>query len=78
MNEAIPKNINYLIPESGNTSKRANAVASYRHHYLYNYGLGETNFYLHADNCSGKNKNNGGLFVDYRMKYLVISTIIGK
>ena len=30
----------------------------YVHHYFQNHGLGKNHAHLHADNCSGQNKNN--------------------
>ena len=51
MCEAIPRQVNYLIDE-------ASDEASDVHHYFQNHGLGETRVHLHADNCSGQNKNN--------------------
>ena len=32
-------------------------MVSYLHYFFENYGLGETDVYLHCDNCSGQNKN---------------------
>ena len=58
MNEGIKKQVAYLIPESVVIGKGSNAVMSYLDHYLDNYVLGEEDFIIHADNCSGKNKNN--------------------
>jgi hypothetical protein len=58
MCEAIPQQVNFLIDEASATGKGANATISYVHYYLENYGLGETDVHLHADNCSGQNKNN--------------------
>ena len=58
MAEAIPKNVLFLIPESVSINKGANAVISYLHYYLHEYGLGETIAKFHADNCVGQNKNN--------------------
>ena len=55
--EGFPQQINYLIDESVNTSKGANGVISYLHHFFENYSLGETSVQLHCDNCSGQNKN---------------------
>ena len=40
-----------------NIGKGANCIVSLLHHYLSNYGFGETRLTLHADNCSGQNKN---------------------
>ena len=56
--EAIPRQVNYLIDEASNVGKGANSTISYVHHYFENHGLGETHAHLHADNCSGQNKNN--------------------
>jgi hypothetical protein len=47
-----------LIQESENVGKGADAVISLVHHYFENFGLGEKNVIIHADNCSGQNKNN--------------------
>ena len=58
MCEAIPQQVNFLIDEASATGKGANATISYVHYYLEKYGLGETDVHLHADNCSGQNKNN--------------------
>ncbi|XP_064631663.1 uncharacterized protein LOC135489956 [Lineus longissimus] len=55
--EALPQQINYLIDEGMASSKGSNAVISYVHHFLGNYGLGEKHADLHCDNCSGQNKN---------------------
>ena len=40
------------------------------HHYFEHHGLGETSVHLHADNCSGQNKNN------YFIWYLAWRTIL--
>lgn len=56
--EAVRKQVNYLIDESQSSGKGANVVISYLHDYLENFGLGETDLHLHADNCAGQNKNN--------------------
>ena len=58
MCEAIPQQVNYLIDEASDVGKGANTTISYVHHYFQNHGLGETRVHLHADNCSGQNKNN--------------------
>ena len=57
-NEAIPRQVNYLIDEAVDVGKGANSTISYVHHYFANHGLGETHAHLDADNCSGQNKNN--------------------
>ena len=56
--EGIPRQVNYLIDEASDTGKGANTVVSYLHHFLTYHALGEVNLGLHADNCSGQNKNN--------------------
>ena len=58
MCEAVPQQVNYLIDEANDVGKGANSTISYVHHYFQNHGLGETCVHLHADNCSGQNKNN--------------------
>ena len=70
MCEAIPWQINYLIDEASDAGKGANATISYVHHYFEHHGLGETSVHLHADNCSGQNKNN------YFIWYLTWRTIL--
>ena len=62
-NEGLPKQVNYLIDEShtigtnGTSSHGPNNVISMLHHYFAKHGLGEKGCILHADNCSGQNKN---------------------
>ncbi len=56
--DALPRQVNYLIDEASDTGKGANTVVSLLHHYLGNHALGESELGLHADNCSGQNKNN--------------------
>lgn len=56
--EAFPKQVNFLLDESCQTGKGANCVVSMLHYFFENYGLGETHVHLHADNCSGQNKNS--------------------
>ena len=70
MCEAIPQQVNYLIDEASDGGKGANTTISYVHHYFEYHGLGETSAHLHADNCSGQNKNN------YLMWYLAWRTIL--
>lgn len=70
MCEAIPRQVNYLIDEASVVGKGANTTISYVHHYFQNHGLGETRVHLHADNCSGQNKNN------YFIWYLSWRTIL--
>ena len=49
--DSFPKQVNYLIDEASSSTKGANSVISYLHHYFENYGLGEKKAILHADNC---------------------------
>ena len=56
--EALGKQVNYLIDEAVTCGKGANSVISYFHHFLGAYGLGEVKLHIHADNCSGQNKNS--------------------
>jgi len=56
--EAIPRQVHYLIDEACDTGKGANTVISLLHHFLGNHSLGEHELALHADNCTGQNKNN--------------------
>ena len=43
--------MNYLVDEACASSKGANTVMSYLHHYFDTHGLGEKKLILHADNC---------------------------
>ena len=56
--EAIPRQINFITEKSGEVGKGANAVISRLHYFFDVHGLGETDVYQHADNCTGQNKNN--------------------
>ena len=56
--EAIPRQVNFLTDEAGDCGKGANAVLSRLHYFFHHHGLGEKDVYLHADNCTGQNKNN--------------------
>ena len=38
--------------------ERANLIISLLDHFFKTYGLGERKVHLHADNCSGQNKNH--------------------
>ena len=49
--------VNYLIDKAVNTGKGANNIISMLHHFLATHNFGEANLHLHADNCSGQNKN---------------------
>ena len=41
------------------------------HHFLQTHNLGEANLHLHADNCSGQNKNR------FVMQYLAWRVLVG-
>ena len=56
--EAIPRQVNFIIDEASDTGKGANTVVSLLDYFFSHYGLGESTASLHADNCSGQNKNN--------------------
>ncbi|XP_064646740.1 uncharacterized protein LOC135499730 [Lineus longissimus] len=58
MTEGIPKMVIFLLDEATNVGKGANCVISLLDFFFDNYGLKETVAHLHADNCSGQNKNN--------------------
>ena len=60
-NDAIPQQTNYLIEEREWVGKGADVVISMIHHYFETHGYGETHAKIHADNCSGQNKNNAML-----------------
>ena len=49
--DAYQEQVNYLGDEAVCSMKGANAVVSYLHHYLHEYGLGECKMILHVDNC---------------------------
>ena len=61
----LSRQVNYLIDEASSSGNGANFVISLLHHFLATYGVGEAHLQLHADNCSGQNKNN------YTMHYLM-------
>ena len=56
--EAIPRQVNFIIDEASDTGKEANTVVSMLDFLFSHHGLGEATASLHADNCSGQNKNN--------------------
>ena len=56
--EAIPRQVHYLVDDASDTGKGANTVVSFLHHFLHHHDLGESELALHADNCTGQNKNN--------------------
>ena len=49
--------INYLIDECFNIGKGANTIISMIHHFFEHPAFGKTKVHLHADNCTGQNKN---------------------
>ena len=63
--------VNYLIDKAVNTGKGANSIISTLHHFFEHHSLGESDITLHADNCSGKNKNR------YMMQYLTWRVMVG-
>ena len=60
-----------LIDKAVNTGKGANSIICMLHHYLEHHSLEESDLILHADNCSGQNKNR------YMMQYLVWRVMVG-
>ena len=56
--EALPRQVNFLCKEAGDCGKGANTVISQLDFFFNHHGLGEKEVFLHADNCSGQNKNN--------------------
>ena len=59
--EGKSEQVNYLIDEAENPGKGANCTISLVHHFLDKYGCGEDDVQLHADNCTGQNKNNANI-----------------
>lgn len=55
--------VNYLIDEAVSIGKGANCIISLVHHFLSHHNFGECRIVLHADNCSGQNKNR--FFMQY-------------
>ena len=56
--EALSRQVNFLTDEAGECGKGANNVVSRLSFFLETHGLGEKVAFLHADNCTGQNKNN--------------------
>ena len=68
--EPLSKQVTYIVDEACTTGKGADTVISYLHHFLEVHGEGETELFLHADNCCGQNKNNA------LMQYLAWRTVV--
>ena len=60
--EALPRQVNFLCDEAGDCGKEANTVISQLHFFFAHHGLREMEVFLHADNCTGQNKNNAMLW----------------
>src|SRR6218665_83046 len=58
MTEGLPQMVIFLLDEAVTVSKGANCVISMLDYFFTHYGLKETILHLHADNCTGQNKNN--------------------
>ena len=69
--EAIPRQVNFVIDEASDVGKGANTVVSMLDYFFNHHGLGETTVTLHADNCTGQNKNNT------MMQYLMWRVLTG-
>ena len=50
--------MNFLTDEAGDCGKGANAVVSQLDFFFDHHGFVEKDVFLHADNCTGQNKNN--------------------
>ena len=70
--EPLSSQINYLLDEACDVGTGANCVISLLHHFFENYGLGEEQVHLYADNCSGQNKNS------CMMMYLMWRVLTGR
>ena len=57
-NEALPRQVHFITDEAGECGKGANNVVSCLHYHMETHRLGEKVVFLHADNCTGQNKNN--------------------
>ena len=69
--EPLGTQVNYLIDEAHACGKGANTVISYLHHYLATHAPHVLQLLLHADNCTGQNKNN------YVIWYILWRTLTG-
>ncbi|XP_077076123.1 uncharacterized protein LOC143729024 [Siphateles boraxobius] len=70
--EGLPQMVIFLLDEASITGKGANCVISLLDYFFENYGVKETHLHLHADNCSGQNKNNS------LVQYLLWCVVTGK
>ena len=61
MTEALPQVVLFLLDEAVEIGKGANTIISLLDFFLENYGLKKVACHLHANNCSGQNKNNAML-----------------
>ena len=59
---ALPRQINYLTYEAGDSGKGVNAVVSLFHYFF-------DNVYLHADSCTRQNKNN--CMIQYLLQHTI-------
>ena len=71
MCEATSKMVLFVIPEGAVTGKGSNQVISMLHFFFDNFGLGESEVILNADNCVGQNKNQ------YVLSYLCWRVLTG-
>lgn len=62
----------FLLDEATVVSQGANCVMSLLDYFFDNYGVKEARLHLHADNCTGQNKNNA------MVQYLLWRVITGK
>ena len=60
-----------MIDEACNVGKGANTIISMLHHFFECHGYGESKVHLHADNCTGQNKNR------FMMFYLMRRVLVG-
>ncbi|MCP4104021.1 MAG: hypothetical protein GY749_00550, partial [Desulfobacteraceae bacterium] len=56
--EALSRQVFFLIDESESSGKGSRTVISLLDAYFRLHGIGEEEASLHADNCTGQNKNN--------------------
>lgn len=70
--EAIPRQVNFLGDEAGACGKGANVVVSQLDYFFNHHGLGEKEVFLHADNCTGHNKNS------CMLQYLIWRVMTGR